>query len=159
MSDLLVAPLSAVRYAVENPALDPELALAAGAGATGGLRNALVRRELDMTTLTSPTPTPIPGTARIVVDFVQLFRVTAVQDTTPLNGGVPALAYLPNPNAPLDPNAFRSLIIELAANTQSTARAGGNLGTTDQQQAAIASRRAVRFEVFMPNMARRAGAL
>lgn len=166
---LAVAPISMVRYAVEDPSGDAELALAAGTtymtgkgvGAAAGNRWALVRREVDLRTIDNPTPTSIPGTARILLDFLSAddFSVEAIRDTTPF-AAQPTLLRTVNPEtlSAAQLADLRSLVIQLVVNSAERADAFGanpmDPNARLEQRRAESGRRFMRFEVFMPNLAR-----
>lgn len=159
----LVAPVATYRYAIESTTTDPELELAAnstdanvGAMLGGDVqRFALVRREIDMTTVGTPNPAPIPGTARIVLDFldpVAGFRVEALWNNTPGNDALtPQLALSTNPTqVTVPPETIRSLRIQLVVQSAERSDAAGSGGGAEMYRA-IAGRRFARFEVFLPN--------
>jgi prepilin-type N-terminal cleavage/methylation domain-containing protein len=157
---LVVAPVSTVRYAVENTRLDPaELSQVAGTTAlTGGARWALVRREINMA-----TNLPILGTARVVLDFMALppavsFNIEGVFDRAMVIGAPPAvpdLNYTATPAALPVQSQLRSLVVELIAGSAENTVAALPVGAEGSR--IQAARRLTRMEVFMPNMARNTG--
>ena len=152
-----IAPITMYRYAVEDPTGDAELALAAGTTyMTGGSVNrfALVRREIDMRTVQDPTPSPIAGTARIVLDFLdpdQGFRIEAITDTA-LLGLPPTLVRnrIPETLAFGELLQVRGLVVQLIANSAERA----DQGSVSDRARALAGRRFMRFEVFIPSTSR-----
>jgi hypothetical protein len=158
LTAVVVAPISTLRYMLEDTSADPELARLAGATTLGGGRRlALVRREIAMTS-SFATPVPIPGTARVVLDFATSFRIEAVWNSA-APGVLPVLTYAANPdtNAGTPPAAsLRSLIIELVADSAERVT-GGVVGSEERQSRALAARRVSRIELFLPNMARNQG--
>lgn len=166
LTTLAVAPISTIRYMVENPAGDPELSTVAGTTAlTGGTRLALVRREVSMPTNNAATPTVIPGTARVVLDFVPAldsFQVEGVWDQAMIIGAppaVPVLQYTPTPDTLVRQASLRSLVIVLVGGSAEVSP-GGAIDPDPARAARVtAGRRLTRMEIFMPNMARNPGML
>lgn len=166
----VIAPISAIRYEVVNTsANDAEVKAAVGASGgymTGGDRWVLVRRELNMTTLSNVIPAPagpievVPGTTRVVMDFLEDpggFLIEGVYDASPPGSRTtPNLQRVPGPTAAdfvnIAPEQLRSLIITLIA--RSAEQQAGNAAEVSRVQA---GRRLARFETFMPNMSRNPG--
>lgn len=174
---LVVAPISTVRYMLEDPATNAELARAVGpetlALAGGRLlvgnatRLVLSRREIDMRTNGAGDPTPIPGTTRIVLDFVSsanafsAFRIEGSYDASMVLGGLaapPSLRWETRPETLGVQGSLRSLLIELVASSAENSVRGAS--ANDDRAARIqAGRRLLRMEVAMPNMIRNPGTL
>jgi prepilin-type N-terminal cleavage/methylation domain-containing protein len=160
MTTLVVAPISTVRYAVENPAAIAELARFAQAANTlaGGARMVLTRTEINMRTNGAAAPTPIVGTTRMMLDFINnanSFRVEATFDRNCIIGFAaqpPALAYTATPDV-VPPVQLRSLVIDLLGGSAEQIAGPAN----DRQSRVLAARRLAHMEVFMPNMARNPG--
>jgi prepilin-type N-terminal cleavage/methylation domain-containing protein len=172
---LVVAPISTVRYMLENPAGNPELLRAAGQSTLAGgnvlvdnaTRLVLTRREIDMRTNGTGNPQPIPLTTRIVLDFVSsangfnAFRIEGSFDANmnPPNPPLaPSLIWTAQPENVAVQGSLRSLLVELVASSaESTVL---NAPTNDQNASRMrAGRRLLRMEVAMPNMARNPGTL
>lgn len=157
MTGLVVAPVSTIRYMIEDPAADPELRLFRGATTlTGGARRVLVRREIAMP-VNFGAPVPIPGTARVVLDFVDSFNIEAVWDQAMAIGAaaaIPNLVHTTTPETIPLQSAMRSLVVELVAGGAEAQVANAVEERASRIQNA---RRVTRMEVFMPNMARNPG--
>jgi prepilin-type N-terminal cleavage/methylation domain-containing protein len=152
---IVVAPVSTIRYAMQIPGTS--LARVGGrtymsggsALAADPLHPVLVRSELD-----AETQNVIPGTERVVLDSIVAnggFTVEAIWD----NGAPPAvnLVHTITPETlGLNMGKIRSLIIQVIVETEQA------LGDAVSRQRAQSARRALRFEVMMPNTARNSGA-
>jgi prepilin-type N-terminal cleavage/methylation domain-containing protein len=172
---LVVAPISTVRYMLEDPAANPELSRAAGQSALAGgnllvgnnRRLVLSRREIDMRTNGTGNPQPIPLTTRIVLDFVSsandfnAFRIEGSFDATMNPGNAPVaprLVWEPLPESVPVQGSLRSLLVELVASSAESVATGAP--ANDHNASRIqAGRRLLRMEVAMPNMTRNPGTL
>jgi prepilin-type N-terminal cleavage/methylation domain-containing protein len=171
---LVVAPISTVRYMLEDPAGNAELSRTTGPSflAGGGVlvgnnrRLVLTRREIDMRT-NGAGDTPIPQTTRIVLDFVSSangfndFRIEGSFDRNMIPGAAPlppSLVWAPQPETVPVQGSLRSLLIELVASS-AEAIAAGAPANDDRASRIQAARRLLRMEVAMPNMTRNPGTL
>jgi prepilin-type N-terminal cleavage/methylation domain-containing protein len=172
-STLVVAPISTIRYMLEDPTANPELARAAGPSLLSGGRNlvgnarrfVLTRSEIDMTTNDAGN-TPIALTTRIILDFVSsanafsAFRIEGFFDRNFVIGGAiqaPSLAWTATPDTVAEPASLRSLLVELVAS--SAEATAGNVPNNERASRIQAARRLLRAEVAMPNMSRNPGTL
>jgi prepilin-type N-terminal cleavage/methylation domain-containing protein len=156
VQSIAVAPVSTIRYAMEIP--DASLARVGGrtyltgGNIAGGLHPVLVRRELDSSNLT-----PIAGTERVVLDSVvdqaEGFKIEAVVNRLAPLGMDLVHQPLPQNLVPAAQGTIHSLIIQLVLETEQ------QQGDVVSQTNARAARRAIRFEVMLPNAARNSGAL
>jgi prepilin-type N-terminal cleavage/methylation domain-containing protein len=152
---IVVAPVSVIRYAMQIPG--PELSRVGGrtymtgASATNPnvLHPVLVRSEIDPN-----LGTAIPGTERVVLDSVKDdvdgFQISAIYD----DAAPPAvnLVYTATPQTLVNKGQIRSLIIQLIV--ESAERIEGD---APHQARVTSGRRALRFEVMLPNAARNSG--
>jgi hypothetical protein len=147
--------VSMFRYAIEMP--DAALARVGGrtyltGGTAAGVEGVashpvLVRREINMA-----SGQPVPGTERVVLDSIAAggFSVEAIVDNSPVPGTV-TLTHTATPETlgVALSGTIRSLIITLITESAESAE-----GDQLARQRATAGRRAVRFEVMLPNAAR-----
>jgi prepilin-type N-terminal cleavage/methylation domain-containing protein len=154
-NSIVVAPVSIVRYSVETPGTGALERLGStyltGQSATGApARPVLMRAEVD-----AATDAVIAGTEQIVLDGIAQpggLTVAAVID----NGIAPAvnLVHTSTPETLLTQSGqIRSLIIQVIV--ESSERQEGDALNV---QVVRNARRALRFEVMMPNAARNSGA-
>jgi prepilin-type N-terminal cleavage/methylation domain-containing protein len=176
LTTLVVAPVSTIRYMLEDPndaAADGELArLAMGNNVLAGgqlftdnsRRVVLTRREINMV-----DNQVIPNTARVVLDFVSnrnnfsSFRIEGYFDQAMVVGAAvaqPRLVYALNPENPAQvPNqaSLRSLLVELIGESAEAVVAVA--APNERTSRTLAGRRLLRMEVLMPNMAHNPGTL
>lgn len=166
----LVAPLSRMEYAVVDPRLDPELAAlrsttpAAVELATGRIPSVLVRREIQFN-----SDNVLPGTTRVVLEYVSEFELAGVFDDT-LNPGdppnlVPRIGAAAADEFRLRPHHARTVGVLLSARTADqddrfpfVARAPGQPLTRYQVNPALPGAARVRSasaEILLPNFAGR----
>jgi hypothetical protein len=156
--NVAVAPVSTIRYMMEDPGA--HLARVGGRSYLSGRRldgrthAVLVRTELDSATLD-----PILNTAHVVLDSVvddaaqPGFSVEAVwNNAAPLDMNLVHAAQPENLTA-AQQGFIHSVIIQLVLETEHAQ------GDDLSQRSARAARRALRFEVMLPNAARNAGAM
>lgn len=169
----MIAPVTAVEYAVVNPRADAELADLLGVGstvaldqATGRVNSVLVRRDVDL-----QTNTPVPGTTRVVLEYVADLNYEFVFDdqATPGNAAVlvrrtgPQSAALLNGGLAAVPHRVRSVIVRLSARTAGEEPgfpfvAGGPALTrydVNPDVPGAARVRTLETEIFLPNLASR----
>jgi prepilin-type N-terminal cleavage/methylation domain-containing protein len=153
---IAVAPVSTIRYAMEIPGAS--LARVGGrtymtggsADAAAPLHPVLVRSELNAETLDV-----IPGSERVVLDSIVAtdgFTIEAIWDNA-----IPPAVNLVHTTTPetlgLNMGRIRSLVIQVIVETEQV------LGDPVARQRSQSARRALRFEVMMPNAARNSGAI
>jgi prepilin-type N-terminal cleavage/methylation domain-containing protein len=189
-SEVAISPVVRIRYQVESPSdsrADFGLGYDDGSGNVASERTMLVRRELDTTSAaTSDTMTPVPGSARVVLDYAVEFRVNAwYDDRSPDTDTRPLLRYasesiasgaltVANVSNNL-PHRLRSAVVTLSARAP---EADGRLGClarpslnvplptfrlpaveSEGDFARCARVRSLKAEIFMPNMAFRPGSM
>ncbi len=173
-----VTPLVRVEYRVVNPrapgsgleALYTDNAASAALGLDGAV---LIRREIDFS-----TNAPIPGTTRVVLEYVADFNIEFIVDTAG-PGAAPILSNPPITGAPAEamlersatsrPEQVRSVIVSLSARSPDVdprfpfiaARASratplSRYAVTSAAAGAPAARvRTMTSEIFLPNVAGR----
>lgn len=172
-----VSPLSRIEYRVVNPATAGLTALVSpnpAAAQLGVSSPVLVRREIELT-----SGTVIPGTTRIVLEYVADFHLEFVVDNAAGPNDAPVLGTVGAPGqaasnmlsaqATSEPERVRSIIVTVAARTASVdprfpfvaGRASravplSRFAVTSSAATAPAARvRSITTEVFLPNVATR----
>ena len=166
-----VAPLSGIRYSVVDPTADGRFAaLVNPADAARGIVNSvLIREQVQI----NAAFTPVPGTERVVLEFVANFSLAFVVDNRPPPFvGAPNLVLLDDTQGAEafvanTPEAVRSVIVDLAARTPDADPGfrplAGNRDPAvngpltryrvNPNLDAAARVRSIRSEVFLPNVA------